>query len=459
MQPDWAKEAIFYHIYPLGFCGAPQVNDHHAQPVPALEKISSWIPHLKKMGINAMYLGPVFESNTHGYDTADYYHIDRRLGTTETLTRVIRDLHQANIRVILDGVFNHVGRDFWAFRDVQQNGQASPYCDWFEGLQFGKTSPNNDPFIYETWLGHYELVKLNLHNPQVRQHLMQAVSYWIQEFEIDGLRLDTADCLDKNFQHELSVLARTQHPNFWLMGEVIHGDYRQWVNPDMLHSVTNYEAYKGLYSSLVEKNLFEIAYTLNREFGETGIYRDLTLYNFADNHDVARVASNLKNPALLYPLYCLLFSMPGNPSIYYGSEWGLEGELSKNSDWGLRPNLDLSTMENTSPQPDLPVLIQKLANIRQTCPPLFSGDYHQLLVNSEQLAFARQVNGMTVIVQINSSAETATFDLTSPFLTGKKLVDLLNHNEIFELKNGRLENSVPPYWARILCLENQSPQL
>ena len=450
MQPGWAQDATFYHIYPLGFCGAPRHNDHHSAPQARLEKIITWIPHLLELGVNALYLGPLFESNSHGYDSADYYHLDRRLGSDETLVYVIRKLHANGIRVILDGVFNHVGRDFWAFRDVLQNGQDSRYRDWFEGLGFDGRSPFGDPFSYEAWQGHYELVKLNLRNPETRQHLLEAVRVWIQDFKIDGLRLDTADCLDLDFQKELRAFTSNLQPEFWLMGEVIQGDYRRWANPETLHSVTNYECYKGLHSSLVDKNYFEIAYALNRQFGEQGLYRELPLYNFVDNHDVDRVASKLKNPALLYPLYCLLFSMPGVPSIYYGSEWGLEGMRTKTNDLALRPDLDLERLRRNAPQPDLPAVIQKLARIRQNSTALRHGNYRQMLVSPEQLAFSRQGQDETVIVQINASDEIAHFDMALSLKNHTRLVDVLNDNETFSIKNGRLVNTVYPHWARIL---------
>ncbi len=220
----------------------------------------------------------------------------------------------------MDGVFNHVGRDFWAFRDLLSRPESSPYQSWFAGFQLGKRSPLGDPFWYEDWNGHYSLVKLNLAHPDVRSHLFQAIETWMREYRIDGLWLDAADVLDPSFIHDLGSFFRGLKPDFWMWGEIIHGDYRRWANPDMLDAVTNYEVCKGLHSSLNDRNYFEIACALNRQFGPNGLYRGLPLYNFADNHDVNRVASDLKHPDHLYPLYALLFSMPGVSSLYYGSE-------------------------------------------------------------------------------------------------------------------------------------------
>jgi len=454
MSNHWAEDSVFYHIYPLGFCDAPQRNDQLASIQPRLEKIHMWIPHLLELGVNALYLGPLFESSAHGYDTADYYHLDRRLGSDDTLVQLIRALHANGIRVILDGVFNHTGREFWAFRDVLQNGASSAYCNWFKGLRFDERSPFGDPFTYDAWNGHFELVNLNLQNPQVREHLLGAVQHWIQDFEIDGLRLDVADSLDLDFQRELSGFTRSLRSDFLLLGEVIHGDYRRWINPETLHSVTNYESYKGLYSSLVDKNYFEIAYALNRQFGEQGIYRNLPLYNFVDNHDVDRVASKLINPAHLFPLYCLLFTMPGIPSVYYGSEWGLQGLRSETSDKALRPGLDLESLQQASPHPELPGVLKKLARMRHEIAALRSGSYCQLWVSSEQLAFSRQQSDQVVIVQINSSGENAKFDIQIPFENHTRLVDVLNDEESFVINNGHLVNSVSPSWARVLVTES-----
>lgn len=449
----WAYDAIFYHVYPLGFCGAPPHNDFCSPVVPRLTQLYGWIDHLRELGVNALYLGPVFESSAHGYDTADYYHVDRRLGENQTLVEVVEALHRNGIRVILDGVFNHVGRDFWAFRDVLERREQSAYRDWFHGLTFGCSSPYGDPFCYEGWSGHYDLVKLNLHHPAVRSHLFDAISFWIREFNLDGLRLDAADCLDLGFLRELAAFCRSQRSDFWLLGEIVHGDYRKWVNPETLDSVTNYECYKGLYSSHTDENYFEIAYALNRQFGQGGLYRHLPLYNFADNHDVSRVASNLKEPAHLYPLYCLLFTMPGVPSIYYGSEWGLAGKKERGSDRALRPAIDLATVPQTSPHPDLAGTIARLAAIRQRLPALRYGDYRELLTSHKQFAFARQTETQMVIVALNASDQPIPLELPLPAANGRQLVDLLNPGDAFPVMNGRAKvNKVWPHWARIMVV-------
>jgi cyclomaltodextrinase / maltogenic alpha-amylase / neopullulanase len=451
--PHWSHDAIFYHIYPLGFCGAPTRNDFASSPTSRLDKVQQWISHLRRLGINALYLGPVFEATAHGYDTANYYEIDRRLGDRQTLAKLSSELHRNGIRLILDGVFNHVGRDFWAFRDVQRYGAASIYKDWFAGLRFDARSPYGDAFTYQPWSGHYDLVQLNLQHPAVRAHLFDAVSMWVNEFNIDGLRLDVADCLDFDFMHALRDFTRQIRPAFWLMGEVVHGDYRRWANPQTLHSVTNYECYKGLYSSLVDKNYFEIAYTLNRQFAPGGIYTDLPLYNFADNHDVDRVASSLGDPAHLYPLYLLLFTIPGVPSIYYGSEWGLEGKRTPQSDSALRPNLDLDYLQRNSTHPRLVDDISRLSTARQSFPALRQGAYTQLNVAHEQFAFARYTDSEYLVVLLNAADAPARMEVPVP-AHFTSAVDVLNDGERFPVQGGKLHiETVYPHWGRILKLE------
>ena len=451
MTPSWTKDAIFYHIYPLGLCGAPPTNDLHQPSVDRLDSVIPWLDHIKDLGVNALYLGPVFQSSRHGYDTIDYYQVDRRLGNNDTLSRFVDAAHHRGIRVILDAVFNHVGRQFWAFEDVRRQGENSDYRHWFKGLRFEGRSPAGDPFQYESWQGHYSLVNLNLDHPHVRAHLFDAVGMWMDRFGIDGLRLDAADCLDFDFLSALKGFTRARRSDFWLMGEVVHGDYRQWANPDTLDTVTNYETYKALYSSLTDGNYHEVAYALNRQFGPDGLYCNLWLYNFVDNHDVDRVASKLGDPGLLYPLYLLLFTMPGIPSIYYGSEWGIKGQKQGWSDAPLRPALDLNHSRKAGPQPDLQWDIQRLARLRKSYPSLRLGDYRQVLVKPRQFAFQRQVGQETIVIALNSDQETARVDLPLNQPTGT-LVDVLNGNEKFDIIQGQVQMSLPRKWGRVLKL-------
>ncbi|MCF7944216.1 MAG: alpha-amylase [Spirochaetia bacterium] len=423
MSQAWYEKAVFYHIYPLGFCGAPEKNDFTSPPEPRLKKIIQWIPHMKHLGITALYLGPVFESASHGYDTSDYFTVDRRLGTAETLREVISKLHENDIRVILDGVFNHVGRDFFAFTDLLHQQQNSMFREWFKDIDFSRKSPLGDPFSYQGWQGHMELVKLNGAYSYVQEHLFSAIRMWKETFEIDGLRLDAADELHDEFILNLSHFAKELKEDFWLMGELIHGDYTKLLGPDKLDSLTNYECWKGLYSSHNDGNYFEIAHSLKRLFNPSdGLCRDVQLYNFADNHDVNRVASLLHDQRHLYPLHLLLFTMPGIPSIYYGSEWGIQGRRSSTSDAPLRPELELPELEKVPengevrdlyPHRDLAEAVSIFSQLREQLPALQIGKYKQVYVASQQFAFLRflEQGGNAVLIAVNAEEKPAEITL------------------------------------------------
>ena len=260
----WAYEGIFYQIYPIGFCGAPTAND--GKTVSRILKLKDWSSYLESLGISSILLNPIFESDNHGYDTRDYKKIDCRLGTNEDFAEVCKDLHAHNVKIVLDGEFNHVGRGFWAFQDVLKNRENSPYLNWFH-INLGGNSNHNDGLWYEGWEGNYDLVKLNLRNEDVIQHIFSAIKGWVDEFDIDGLRLDVAYCLDHDFLRRLRAFCDSLKPDFFLVGETLHGDYNQIMNDVMLHSVTNYECYKGLYSSFNSMNMFEINHSLLRQFG------------------------------------------------------------------------------------------------------------------------------------------------------------------------------------------------
>lgn len=450
-MPTWVESAIFYHIYPLGLLGAPEHNDLESPPTDRLLRLKPWIDHARELGCSALYLGPLFESTSHGYDTVSYNEVDRRLGTNDDLREVVAYAHDRDVRVILDGVFHHVGRDFPQFRDLQERGEDSPFGDWFAGVDFSQRSPLGDPFSYDAWRGHFELVKLNLDHAGVREHLFDAVRAWFADFAIDGLRLDAADAIDHGFLHDLMPVCRAANPDSWVVGEVIHGDYSQWANPEMLDAVTNYECFKGLYSSFNDHNLFEIAYSLNRQFGDGGVYKDIRLYNFADNHDVDRVASLLHDPAHLAPLYTLLYTMPGVPSVYYGSEWGMTGKKQGGSDAPMRPALAWPVDPASMPHPELAETIRALARIRRETPALRHGDYEQVAIFSDQFAFQRRSEGSRAIVVVNASHEPTPIQIPVSGMDGTELIDALDPAFRIAVTHGTIDlPAVPAHAARIL---------
>ncbi len=392
----WFDEATIYQIYPLGLCGAPREND--GIPAHRILRLLDWAEHIRAMGADTVLLNPLFDSDRHGYDTRDYFTVDCRLGTEADLKQVCDAFHAAGLRVMLDGVFNHVGRGFWAFRDVQEKKWDSPYRDWFH-LSFDGNSCYNDGFWYEGWEGHYELVKLNLSNPEVVRHQQEAIRSWVERFGIDGLRLDVAYCLSGDYLRQLRTFTDTLKPDFALVGECLHGDYNRWMNDSACHAVTNYECYKGLWSSFNSMNLFEIGHSLQRQFGPENwcLYRGRHLMSFLDNHDVDRIASKLADPGHLVPAYGLLFGMPGVPAVYYGSEWGISGRKDQGDD-ALRPALEKPVWN------DLTDHIAQMARARRESRALCWGGYRNILLTNRQIIFERSADGERVLVAVNADS-------------------------------------------------------
>lgn len=410
----WADKAVFYQIYTMRFCGAPAENDGIV--VPRIKKAAEWIPYIKGLGISAVYFCPVFSSDSHGYDTRDYRMIDERLGTNEDFAAVVKKFHENDIKVIIDGVFNHVGRNFKAFADVRKNGEASRYKDWFH-IDFGGDTAYQDGFYYEGWEGHYELVKLNTQNEEVMKYLFNCVDMWADAFGIDGLRLDVAYALPMDFLSALRAHCSEKKDDFFIIGETLYDDYGALL--ERMDSITNYQAYKGLWSSFNTNNMFEIAHTLKRQTEETipGSHP----MNFLDNHDVSRIASQLCDRTLLGVLYSLMFALPGIPCVYYGSEWGAEGVKEKDGpDDDIRPYFDYPS-EN-----ELTDLIKKLIKVHKENIAFTEGGYRELYVTNEQLIFEREAKGQRIIVGINIGGAPAHIDFdagatgAADIMTGKK---------------------------------------
>lgn len=435
----WAYESVFYQIYPLGFCGAPFENDGKQES--RILKVIDWIPHIEKLGANAIYFSPVFESDTHGYNTRDYTKIDCRLGTNADFKKVCEELHKAGIKVVLDGVFNHVGRGFWAFQDVLANREGSRYRDWFH-IDFGGNSNYNDGLWYEGWEGNYDLVKLNLRNEEVIQHIFAAVKGWIDEFDIDGLRLDVAYCLDHDFLRRLRQHVDGLKADFFIVGETLHGDYNQWMNDAMCNSVTNYECYKGLFSSFNSMNMFEICHSLARQFGpeDWTLYKGKHLLSFVDNHDVSRIASNLNNEKHLPLIYALAFGMPGIPCVYYGSEWGAKANKSE-GDPALRACFDKPEFN------ELSEFIAKLAKAKKGSKALNYGNFRNAVLTNHQCIFERACDGERVLVAINASDQpyTAHFD------AGCGMAEDLITGQPHDFGGG---SELPPYSAAFWKMEH-----
>ncbi|MCR5656212.1 MAG: cyclomaltodextrinase [Butyrivibrio sp.] len=431
----WFYENGIYQIYPLGFCGAPFENDGKAEH--RILKVIDWIPHLQKLGVGAVLFNPIFESDTHGYNTRDYRKIDVRLGTNADFKKVCKALHKAGIRVILDGVFNHVGRGFTYFQDVIEKKWDSPYKDWFH-INFDGNSNYNDGLWYEGWEGHYDLVKLNLWNDEVVNYLIDAAGSWIDEFDIDGLRLDVAYCLEQNFIRRLRSAMLEKKEDFFLVGEMIGGDYRKVMGADLCHSATNYECYKGLYSSFNSLNMFEIVHSLLRQFGPEDwcLYRGEHLLSFVDNHDVSRIASTLTNERHLPLIYAMMFGMPGIPTVYYGSEWGAKAHKSE-GDPALRACFDSPKWN------ELTDTIAALYKAKKESKALQYGDIKQLVLQNKYCLLERNCDGDRIMIAINADDNQVHIDCDFRVGRAKDLIT----GEMIDFGGGL---DIPPCRAYIL---------
>lgn len=405
----WYDGAVFYHIYPIGMTGAPRTNTFEAGEH-RLNRLLDWLPHINEIGCDAIYIGPLFESVAHGYETIDYKKLDSRLGDNYDLKNFVKVCHERGIKVIVDGVFNHVGREFFAFKDLREHRENSAYKDWFKNIHFDWNNDYNDGLYYDSWDGHGTLVNLNHQNPAVREYFLDVARFWISEFDIDGIRLDAADVLDFTFMRELRSVTDSCKQDFWLLGEVIHGDYTRWVNNEMLHSVTNYWLHKALYSGHNDHNYFEIAHTVKR-CTDMGMHIANAFYNFVDNHDVARIITKLNNKAHFFPVHVLLYTLPGKPSIYYGSEFAIEGEKKPYADEILRPELKIEDYKDAVNTNENTKRIAALGNMRLNNQWVGEAGYRELLLTNRQYAFLREYGDKRLVAIVNNDDNNADIHL------------------------------------------------
>jgi cyclomaltodextrinase len=330
---DWVRHVLWWQAYPLGFTGAERTAlPEGAAPVPRLRQVEAWLPHLVELGCNGLALGPVFASQTHGYDTVDHFRVDSRLGSEADLQRLLDACHERGVRVLLDGVFNHVGRGHPRFRALLDQGHDSPAARWFH-VQHDTDAP--DGFRYRDFEGHSALATLDHDAPEVAELVTDVLTHW-SDRGVDAWRLDAAYAVPPAFWRRVLPAVRERHPDLWVVGEVIHGDYAGYVEQSGIDSVTQYELWKAIWSSLTDRNLFELAHALRRH-GE--MLRRFRPQTFVGNHDVTRLASRLTDPRDLPLAVALLLTLPGVPTLYYGDEWALEGvkEDRPGGDDAVRP--------------------------------------------------------------------------------------------------------------------------
>mmetsp|Transcript_11509 Transcript_11509/g.29072 ORF Transcript_11509/g.29072 Transcript_11509/m.29072 type:complete len:685 (+) Transcript_11509:136-2190(+) len=455
--PGWAAAAVWYQIYPLGFCDCPPTNDHRGDPVPRLRAVTGYVDHLQALGVGCVLFNPLCESDTHGYDTTDYKEVDRRLGTVEDMRALVEGLHAKGIRVVLDGVFNHTGRSHRAFQETASAGPArSKYANWYkigakpeeyEGwctISWDESSGYG--FAYDCWEGHPQLPQLNHSDRSVREHIFEVARFWLKDVGVDGWRLDVAHEISPDFWREFRKVCQEVKPDCLLVGEMIHGNYRGWVGGDRLHSGTNYQLARAMWSSLLERNYDELYTAIQRE---TKLYDGLTLLNFLSNHDVIRLASVLDQPQHYTLATASLMLLPGIPCFYYGDEFGVEGVPGGGVDDASGGDDALRTVmldpSDTSSWPEVGkerlAITQAIVKVRQSFPVFTHGklDVNGIAYGSTHFVFMRQYGSQVGIVAFNSSEQVAEPwpEVSVPLPDGAVFQDVWSPDlAAFEVKDG-----------------------
>jgi cyclomaltodextrinase len=376
---------VLYHLHSLGAAGVPAVN---SDPLAAeasgrgLRVLQGWLDHVRSLGCGGVLLTPIFAASTHGYDTVDPFRIDQRLGDEGDFTAFAEACHDRDLLLILDGVLNHVGRAFPAFQDVLARGPGSRFVPWFR-LDFAADGP--DGFAYADFEGHPELVALNHAHPEVLDWAVAVSRRWLDR-GADGWRLDAAYRIPETFLASLGQSVRAAHPDAFLFGEKIHGDYARFVEESHLDSVTQYELHKALWSSLNDTNLFELDWALRRHREFCTVFSPVT---FAGNHDVSRLVTRLRDPALLGPLLAVLLTLPGVPCVYYGDELAWEGSVDATGDGddAVRPPLPATAVPSGARQVEALRLHRELIALRRRSPWLTDARLELGEVSNSRIAY------------------------------------------------------------------------
>lgn len=395
--PGWTRHAIAWHVFPLGFVGAPALcppgdPDDPSSPAGAmaaehrLRRLEPWLDRLIELGCNVLLLGPVFHSMSHGYDTIDYHRLDPRLGTNDDLTALIEAAHSRGVRVILDGVFNHVGIDFPAFAALGQRGPRCPEAEMFrlswpggpEAWEPG-TAPDYERFEGQDWLP-----VLNHASPAVTEMVTEVMTSWCAR-GVDGWRLDAAYAVDPAFWTTVLPAVRAARPEVYVVGEVIHGDYARIVTDSGMDAVTQYELWQSMWHSIADSNFYELDWTLRRN---EELLRTFIPLTFLGNHDTTRIAAGVGDPRRLPHAMALLATLPGTPVIYYGDEEGMVAvkEERLGGDDTIRPAFPSSPSELPADGEGTRRLYQELVALRRHLPWLHDGVVGTMHLDNRLLA-------------------------------------------------------------------------
>lgn len=409
-EPDWVQHAVWWQVYPLGFVGAEKAAPAADAPVAhRLLQLLPWLDYAVELGASGIALGPIFASETHGYDTTDYFRLDPRLGDDADFDELVREAHARGLRVILDGVFNHTGRSFRPFQEALAQGPSAPTASWF---RFNWPDSGWEPGLepdYADFEGHHHLVALNHDHPDVAGLVSGAMKHWLNR-GADGWRLDAAYAVPPSFWAQVLTDVRADFPDAYFLGEYIHGDYAAAVRDARLDSATQYELWKATWSALNDGNFFELASALERHNSFLASFVPLT---FIGNHDVTRIASKLADPALLPLALAVLFTVGGTPSVYYGDEQAFRGvkEDREGGDDAVRPPFPASPAELASTGWPTHRLHQQLIGVRRRNPWLHSAATRVLSLSNAHLVYVTGDAQSSLVVALNLAAEPAELDV------------------------------------------------
>jgi len=397
-MPGWVQDAVWWHVYPLGFVGAEPTAARARGVTHRLDRLTPWLDYVVELGANGLALGPVFAASTHGYDTVDHRRIDPRLGDDADFDALVAAAHDRGLRVLLDGVFNHVGREHPAFRAVLEQGPDAPTAGWFRLRWPDGWRPGVEP-EYDTFEGHGQLVALDHSAPAVAEEVVQVMTHWLDR-GADGWRLDAAYAVPSSFWARVLPRVRERHPDAYVVGEVIHGDYAQVVRESGMDAVTQYELWKAVWSSLNDGNLHELAHALGRHDGFLDTFVPLT---FVGNHDVTRIASRLTEPGHLPHALVVLFTVGGTPSVYAGDEQAFTGvkEDRAGGDDAVRPPFPASPAELAPFGEPTHRLHQQLIGLRRRHRWLHTARTTPLHRDNRQLSYAVTGEGERLVVALN----------------------------------------------------------
>jgi cyclomaltodextrinase len=427
--PDWVEHAVWWQVYPLGFVGAEKSAAEFAagsaggpgEPAHRLSRLTAWLDYAVALGVSGIALGPVFASSTHGYDTIDHFRIDPRLGDDADFDALVHEAHARGLKVLLDGVFNHVGRDFPAFQQVLAEGPDAASASWFR-LTW-PSGPSSEP-DYVTFEGHPGLVALNHDEPAVADHVVRVMQHWIER-GADGWRLDAAYAVPTSFWATVLPRIRESRPDAYFVGEVIHGDYPAFVQDSTVDAVTQYELWKAIWSAINERNLFELAWALKRHNGFLDTFAPLT---FVGNHDTTRLATRLGDERHLPHALVVLLTVGGTPSIYYGDEQAFQGtkEDRAGGDDAVRPAFPATPEELASYGWPVYRLHQDLIGTRRRNPWLHHARTKAVHLTNEQFVFEVADDEHRLVVALNladGEADGPTPDANAVIAGAASLMD------------------------------------